>query len=319
MITAWTRCWEGLTPKQRAAPLIFVIIYWLTIFALGGLRSDHFVMGATILVLAYGGPWARAFYGFAIPFIATGIIYDSMRFYADSIRGPIHVVEPYEFDKKFFGITTAQGVLTPNEWFQLHLHPALDLITGFAYLVFFVAYIAFAAYYYFILGRKGLPEKSPADCRRIATRMGWGFLWLNLLGYSTYYWYAAAPPWYVSLYGLGPARLDVQSNVAGCARFDEILGTHFFTGMYGRAADVFGAIPSLHVAYPLLIIYFAFQLRSTRILSVVFYVLMFFSAIYLNHHYILDALWGSAYALIIGVATDRISDWRDEKWGVRSP
>ena len=35
-----------------------------------------------------------------------------MRFYADYIRGPIHVAEPYNFDKFFFGIQTANGVLT---------------------------------------------------------------------------------------------------------------------------------------------------------------------------------------------------------------
>lgn len=133
--------------------------------------------------------------------------------------------------------------------------------------------------------------------------MPWAFFWLNLIGYSTYYWYAAAPPWYVELYGLGPAKMDVAAHSAGCARFDQILGTHFFSEMYGRAADVFGAIPSLHVAYPLLAVYFAFQYGSLRLFCVGFYLLMCFSAVYLNHHYMLDIIWGSTYALCVGWLT----------------
>jgi membrane-associated phospholipid phosphatase len=69
--------------------------------------------------------------------------------------------------------------------------------------------------------------------------------------------------------------------------------------MYGRSADVFGAIPSLHIAYPLLAAFFAFQFGALRIFCFCFYLLMCFSAVYLNHHYILDIIWGSAYALVV--------------------
>lgn len=86
--------------------------------------------------------------------------------------------------------------------------------------------------------------------------------------------------------------MDTLPNPAGCLRFDELLGTHFFTGMYGRSADIFGAIPSLHVAYPLQAVFYAFRFRSLRAFSVVFYVVMCFSAIYLNHHYVLDLISG---------------------------
>jgi membrane-associated phospholipid phosphatase len=144
--------------------------------------------------------------------------------------------------------------------------------------------------------------------------MPWAFFWLNVIGYSTYYWYAAAPPWYVALYGLGPARLDVSANSAGCARFDQLLGTHFFSEMYGRAADVFGAIPSLHVAYPLLAVYFAFQVGSARLFCILFYLIMCFSAVYLNHHYILDILWGSAYAVLTGVIINRYYGWKGTRF-----
>ncbi len=300
-----------LSPRlTRTLPALLILLYWAFLWKLESFRSDHFIIGAVILASSYSGWRGQAFLRFALPFLLTGIIYDSQRFYSDWIRGPIHVSEPHWFDQTFFGISTPQGILTPNEWLQLRIHPALDLITGFAYLIFFSLFIATTAYFYFILARKGTPRLSPVETRRTALGMGWAFFWVNMLGYSTYYWYAAAPPWYVAKYGLGPARMDVAADSAGCARFDLLLGTHFFSEMYGRAADVFGAIPSLHVAYPLLAFFYACIFKKLRVFSLLFYLLMCFSAVYLNHHYILDILWGSAYAVLIGVIVSRVTSHR---------
>lgn len=278
---------------KKAAWVIFVLLYWATLYALGGLRGDHYSIGAVILTLALLQPWTTQIFRFIWPLLLTGIIYDSQRFYSDYLRGEIHVAFPYDFDKYWFGIETAAGRLTPNEWWQLNIHPAIDLITGLAYLVFVGVFVLTCAWWCFGLVRlHGIRLRGAWDTM-------WGFFWLNMLGYSTYYWFPAAPPWYVAKYGLGPADLTAQASAAGCARFDELLGTQFFTGMYGRSADVFGAIPSLHVAYPFLAILYAFQFKSLRAFTVSFYLLMCFSAVYLNHHYIIDLIWGTAYAIII--------------------
>jgi membrane-associated phospholipid phosphatase len=305
---------------QRIQPFLLISLYWLALLALGGLRGDHIFVGSLILIFCSTGASGRELLRFFLPFVLTFIVYDSQRFYSDYLRGPVHVSEPYNFDLKFFGIETANGVLTPNEWCQLHTHPILDLVTGFAYLVFFTVFILVSAYFVFYHKRKerrgaNTNASSPLQSQ-VAARMPWAFFWLNVVGYTTYYWYAAAPPWYVALYGLGPAQMDVPANTAGCARFDQLLGTHFFTEMYGRSADVFGAIPSLHVAYPLLAVYFSFKLGVGRVFSTCFYLLMCFSAVYLNHHYILDILWGSAYALLAGYLINWFYDnqaYRQEK------
>lgn len=310
-VIGWPHWWTQLSRFQKTAPFLSVSLYWLCLIRLQALVADHLVLGGLILILSYSGRAGRKFLDFALPFLLTAIVYDSQRHFADFIRGPIHIAEPYQFDKFFFGIQTADGVLTPNEWFQLHSHPIVDFITGFAYLVFFSVFIVISGIFVFVLGKKGTSFHSPSEIHRRAFRMPWAFFWLNVLGYSTYYWYAAAPPWYVALYGLGPARLDVPANSAGCSRFDKMLGTHFFSEMYGRAADVFGAIPSLHVAYPLLAVYYAFQFKRMRIFCIFFYLIMCFSAVYLNHHYILDILWGSAYALFIGWLLDQIDKLRN--------
>ncbi len=303
LVAHWKSEWNGYSLPRKVLPTVGASSYCLILQAMDGLRGDHLLIGFILVALYYADPFAKRVRHFALPFLLTAMIYDSQRFYSDYIRGTVHVEFPYRFDQTYFGVSTSDGILTLNEWWQHHLHPTLDLITGFAYLVFALQYIFVSAYFGFWLPWR---EKNRRDLAK-ARQMPWAFFWLNILGYSTYYWFPAAPPWYVELYGLGPARLDTPANPAGCLRFDQILGTSFFSEMYGRSADVFGAIPSLHVAYPLLATYYAFLFKELRVLCVCFYLLMCFSAVYLNHHYVLDVLWGSAYALLVGILMERIS------------
>ena len=133
----------------------------------------------------------------------------------------------------------------------------------------------------------------------VASAFGASFV-VNILGFITYYIYAAAPPWYVSA-SARPNRREwtfTQASVAA-ARFDQLLGTHFFDQVYGRGVDVYGAYPSLHVTYPLLtflIIWHHRELRGLRIPAFAFFALMCLSAVYLQHHYVTDVLMGIGYA-----------------------
>lgn len=308
--SSWLLWWNSLSLGRRWIPLGGMLVYWSALYLLGGMRWDHLAVGAAMLSLAYLGPRAARLLHFLWPFFSVGVIYDSMRYYGDLLRGRVRVAEPYLFDQRWFGIRSGGRVLTPNEWWQLHTFPALDLLAGAAYLIFIGVFLLTAAWFRFLHPRR--------DVRLRALGLPWAFFWVNLLGYSTYYWYPAAPPWYVALYGLGPARPDAHPNPAGAARFDLLLGTHFFQGMYSRSADVFGAIPSLHVAYPLIGAYFALRFRSLRLPLVGFYFLMCFSAVYLNHHYVLDILWGSAYALAVCLVLDARALRRSIRWVAQS-
>jgi len=78
-----------------------------------------------------------------------------------------------------------------------------------------------------------------------------------------------------------------------------VLGIHYFAGIYGRSSDLYGAVPSLHVAYPLLIVlegWRSFRWPG-RALTLVFCASMSFAAVYLDHHWIIDVLLGYAYCL----------------------
>ncbi len=260
------------------------LLYIGAVAVLGGLRADHVFIGLLGLLDLYNERTRRVLVTF-FPFILTGVIFDSMRyFYWQGIAGRVHVAEPYLLERAWFGI----GGATPNELFLTHHGAVLDLACGFAYLVYVAEYLLLAFFLFF-----------RGDVERART-FGLTFLLVNVMGFATYFIYPAAPPWYVTEYGLGPARMDVRPAAAAAQRFDALLGTHFFDAMYGRGVDVFGAIPSLHVAYPLIAVILAFRLpalRWARWPAVAFFLLMCLSAVYLQHHYVLDVVLGCAYAV----------------------
>jgi hypothetical protein len=216
----------------------------------------------------------------------------------------VHVRQPFEFDLSVFGIATENGVLTPNQWWELHTHWTLDLVTGFFYLTFIAIFVLISAYFSFYVIRTGTRAMSAERIKRYVPALMWAFFWTNVLGYMIYFIYPAAPPWYVSLYGFGPARMDALPSPAGCLRFDELLGVTLFQGMYSKSANIFGAIPSLHCAYPALAVYFSVRLKKLVALSVFYWLMVSFSAIYLSHHYVIDVLIGWSLAWVVAAGVD---------------
>ncbi len=272
--------------------LYFVLFGYLIAFTyFSQLQFAQIFVALFAFILIYFNDRVPRIKTLILPLLLTSVVYDSQRLFSDYLRGSIHIIEPYDFDLLFFGINTKGVLLTPNEWCQNHLHWALDLFCGAGYILFIPEFFLFGAYLLF---------SSDPKSKQFASQMLWGFFWLNLIGYSTYYWYPAAPPWYYALYGRGPANLAVTANVAGCGRFDALLGIPVFKTWYGHSADVFGAIPSLHVAYPFLAAFFAFKADRLKIWGVFFFLWIAFAAVYLNHHYVLDVLCGVFYALLTG-------------------
>src|SRR6185369_12672058 len=129
------------------------------------------------------------------------------------------------------------------------------------------------------------------------SRLMWTYMLAHFAGFATWVLYPAAPPWYVEIHGLGPALPDALSNAAGLARLDQILGVHLVQGLYGRSANVFGAMPSLHLAAPTVFLCIAAGMgRAWFTGASLFAAIMAFGAVYFRHHYILDVAAGAGYA-----------------------
>ena len=196
-----------------------------------------------------------------------------------------HVADLYNFEKKWFGIHTADGVVIPAEWFRTHTSPWLDIPTGFGYMAYMFESFLVAIWMFF------------QDEERTA-KLAWAFLIVNLIGFTSWIVFPAAPPWYVAQYGLGPAHMDAIPSAAGAARFDQFFGISYFSGFYQRSHNVYGAMPSLHVAYPLVVYLsvWGMKQRWMKLFCFAFFLLITFAAVYLDHHYVIDAIAGIAVA-----------------------
>ena len=282
--------------QLRRAPRFFSIgvpalcaAYLLLVHQVARLQPEHYLAAALFLGLALWSDGSRKLARVGMPFLLYAVVYDSMRWYANYIRSPvIHLREPYDFDLRFFGIHTASGTLTPNEWFQIHTSRILDFVCGLSYTPFlFIGESVLVSIYLLFRGQE-----------RRATRFAWVFVISNFVGFSLYYIYPAAPPWYVAAHGF-VADLSVHASPAGALRFDRLVGLPIMQGFYGKSADVFGAIPSLHVVYPMLALIYGFRLPRFRVVAIVYFVLVCFSAVYLDHHYLVDLVVGYVDALLV--------------------
>jgi hypothetical protein len=115
------------------------------------------------------------------------------------------------------------------------------------------------------------------------------FLVVNLLGFVMYYLYPAAPPWYVQGFGFGFQPLT-SGNTAGLAKFDAFFGISLFESIYAKGSNVFAAMPSLHSAYPVVVLYFGLtnKLGWVNVLFAMVTAGIWFAAVYTSHHYVLD-------------------------------
>ena len=222
-------------------------------------------------------------------FIIFGIVYDLMRAYPNYLVHGVDIRSLYNFEKHWFGISVNQQVLTPNEFFALHHQALMDFICGLFYVNWISVPLALALYLY-------LKNKEQF------LNFSLTFLMVNLLGFCLYYIHPAAPPWYVAQYGF-EFRMHIPGNTAGLSRFDNLIHIPVFATIYTQNSNVFASLPSLHSAYPVVVLFYALQSHIGKFCWAlgVFMLGIWFTAVYSGHHYITDVILGILCA-IAGIA-----------------
>ena len=264
-------------------------------------RGDEVGADARGLIARPVAVWWQSLARFALyaaPFFAVGLGYEILR-RVIHLRGAIHVGDLFDLEARLFPVHTSEGTRALSEVIALRQSTLLDLIAGASYVLFLVEVFGVAAAMFFRARPKMLA-------------ISLGFLLLNLTGWLVWLAYPAAPPWYVDLYGKGPAVLDAASNPAGLLRLDALIGVPIAKTFYSGSANVFGAMPSLHVGYAVLVAWVVFPLRGAwRTFTLLFALSIAFSAVYLRHHYILDVLAGALLALPVAWFSVRAAERLD--------
>jgi hypothetical protein len=274
----------------------------ILVAALAGVPERPYVImwiGVVLLLVCWQSPHplARAIIDW-LPLIVILAGYDLVRSFADELI-PRAVVEPQlRFDEIFFGGTVPTVVL--QDW----LNPA-DGLHPWDYLVF-----CFYLSHFVVSPVFGITQY--IRDRELFRRYKWTMVTVCVAGFITYFALPAEPPWRASEQGeLEPTVRVVQMvwaklGVSGAA--------DAFAGRDTGVANPVAALPSLHAAWPFLILLFIWR-RAPRFrwLAVAYNAAMAFVLVYGSEHYVSDILLGYLYAVVGFLIVNRIIDRRDQR------
>ena len=261
------------------------VVYALVMAAIGDLRFEHGLLALVVLALTVLGARTRAFLSDITPYILVALGYDTVRFARRVFVTADRVWACGLRDLELATFAVAPGT-TMQDWFQLHHAPFWDVVFAVPYTVFAYLALLYSAYLYFV------------DRPRMR-RYLWSFAIANYISFVVWMALPAAPPWYIRANGCA-VSMDALPSAAGLLRIDQLFGISYYEQLYSRAASVFGAMPSMHCAYPMLGLLTAWRSASwkTRPIHVLYAVTMFVGSNYLDHHWIWDGIAGISLAAV---------------------
>jgi len=211
--------------------------------------------------------WTRRFIKDWVPFVALFLAYEAMYGIADNISGIVHVHELISAELQMF------GTIPTLVFQQFYRSLVLDYLGAFFYSLHFMIPTVFG----FILWKY-----SSENYRKFT-------LALLVCTYSaliTFLVYPSAPPWFAVRAERILFQIDHNIGVPVYATIFE-----FFQ------PNPFAAFPSLHATYPWLVSLYAIKIKRIKALPILLIpVGVWFSAVYLGEHYVIDLLGGVAYS-----------------------
>lgn len=263
--------------------------YLVISYFLIGFKADQLVLAGLFNLAYFASRTTRSFIlGFSV-FIIYWIVFDYMKAFPNYRYNDVHIQDLYNWEKSWFGFFWNKDFVTPNEYFAHNTSSFLDILSGIFYLCWIPVPLAFAGVLFF-------------KNRKLFFQFSLTFFLVNIIGFIGYYAYPAAPPWYVAQYGFD-FNSATPGNTAGLGRFDALVGAGIFKSIYAKSSNVFAAMPSLHAAYMMIVVYYGIKakLKAWNVLFAVITMGIWFAAVYSGHHYILDVLAGVICA-IAGIA-----------------
>jgi membrane-associated phospholipid phosphatase len=215
-----------------------------------------------------------------LPFMAMILAYDLLRGVSDGFVPTAHSSLQIDFDRLLFGGHLPTVVLQ-RAFYDLHHVRWYDYVTWAVYSTHFLVTVVVAA----VLWRVNR-DRFRAFSARVVT--------LAFAGIATFAVYPTVPPWLADERGLIPHVRRVVLHVArhvGLQQVGEVFarGSHF--------ANTVAAVPSLHAAFPMLLLLFFWSSgRWVRALLIAYVLAMGVAVVYSGEHYVFDVLGGWLYA-----------------------
>jgi len=268
-----------------------VIVFWRWGLPLRNDWTWMWVLAGLLVVSLHDlRGWLRGLLVDWLPFIAALAAYDATRGAVDGLLSARHALPQIDFDTLlFFGHL-------PTVWLQHALYDPgrlhwWDYGAWGIYTTHFVVTVAVAAV---------LWHSHRERFRRFRAMV----VTLAFAGAATYALYPAVPPWMAAREHLLPHVARITLHVS------HHLSPHTVGPLFERgvnASNPVAAVPSLHAAFPvLLLLFFWSSGRWVRLALGAYALTMALTLVYAGEHYVADALLGWAYA---GGAFYLIGNW----------
>ncbi len=231
------------------------------------------VLGLTLAMLVWRAQHRRLALDL-LPFFILLFSFQALRSFADNLTPlRIHITDLIGYEKALFG-----GVI-PAHYLQTHLaSQPVNLLIGPVCSMLYMSHFVIPVSLAIILWYRHKSYFHPFLIGLIA---------LSYAGFFTYILYPAAPPWWATLYGYLP---DQPVNMSTFA---------FPTLVEWAGPNHTAAMPSLHMAWPVYIALFCVFTWGKKVAWVFALPLCVgFATVYLGHHYVVDLLAGTVYALV---------------------
>ena len=293
--------------KHRAQPwqvavCLFVSAYLALGLATDSVRAYHWLMLLAIPGALLSAERGRRFFLDWAPLFAFWLVYDRLRLVQPLLYSRVAVEHPFLLERAVFG-WLAKGAVpahAAHAWLASHNGAMASIIEWIAQIVYFshlfVVPMVIAVLWVLGLSRKGYRAAFLSHIR--------AFTVLNFSAIVVYLLLPVAPPWWVSLNGMTTPTAELVNN----ANISAAMHGTLIQGMIRNASQWFAAVPSLHGAYPVLLLLLGWRRRSRFSLPILgaYGCIMWIATVVLNQHYIVDLLAG---ALLSALAA----------WAAKSP
>ena len=289
----WQACWRY---RWLIAWLTGIVAFTL-ILGFPGSRAEIFAIVGLGLIAsgttaASETTWKRVVIDW-LPFYLLLTAYDMLRGSAGKWLMP-HVIPQIRIDEWLFDGTAP----------TIRLQHAL-YTPGVAHPWDYAAFVVYMTHFVVPFVIAGILWKFAHDRFRRYTALLVGLTFAALVTYALY---PAVPPWLASQNASLPPTAKIIDEMWTHIRLGN--GASVFSAT-GHFADPVAAMPSLHAAYPMLLMLFFWKSAGRwrwRWLLALYPLAMAFTLVYTGEHFVIDIVFGWLYAVTIFVMGNRLFD-----------
>ncbi|KAG2227799.1 hypothetical protein INT45_002037 [Circinella minor] len=276
LLTLLPRKWSLRTISYAAMAILLTFDFMI-------IRSPTLLVRVALAVLLASStmiPYIRRFTIPAMPIFTWLITFYANQFIPVEYR-PGHIFVNFlpSLERILYGANLSEII-------SKHQHPILDIL---AWLPYGVIHFSLPFIFSLMLFVFGPPKSLPV--------FGKAFGWMNICGVLTQLMFPNASPWYEMSYGSAPADYTIPGEAGGLARIDKILNLNLYGSSFGASPLVFGAFPSLHSGSATIeMAFLVYLFPKSWPIAIGYTMWMWWSTMYLTHHYLVDLVGGSIYA-----------------------